>query len=294
MSSAWSATGCRRANWSAAEPRPGESGPRRYLRPATARADSRRIRDRHRLPSGGPDHRRHREPQPDFDVREQHRRAPGICSKRAAARPWSSRSSWPPPTKPTATRRTCPTPRTRRSQGTHPYDVSKSCADLIGPDLRRQLRPARGDHALRQLLRRRRSELEPDRPRNDPLRAARRAARDPLRRQVHSRLLLRRRWRRRLHDRWPSDWRRALNCKGQAFNFSNEIQVTVLRTGDAHPETDGIQPDAGHPQRGLQRNSPSIPQRAQGPRSLGWRRCSRSMKASIARSPGTGVSRMSR
>ena len=58
--------------------------------------------------------------------------------------------------------------------------------------LRRHLRAAGDDHALRQLLRRRRSELEPHRPRHDPLGAARPAAGDPLRRHARARLLLRR------------------------------------------------------------------------------------------------------
>ena len=48
------------------------------------------------------------------------RRSPGV------------RRSWSPrPTRLMATRRRCPTTKTRRLQGRHPYDVSKSCADLI-------------------------------------------------------------------------------------------------------------------------------------------------------------------
>ena len=83
-------------------------------------------------------------------------------------------------------------------QGRHPYDVSKSCADLIAT-LRGDLRAAGRDHALRQLLRRRRPELEPHRPRHDPLDPARRAADHPLGRAVRPRLLLRRGRRRGLH-----------------------------------------------------------------------------------------------
>ncbi len=98
----------------------------------------------------------------------------------------------PRPTRPTATTSSCPTTRTRRSQGRHPYDVSKSCADLIAQTYADDLRPAGRDHALRQLLRRRRPELEPHRARHDPLGAARRAAGHPLRRHVRPRLLLRR------------------------------------------------------------------------------------------------------
>ena len=73
------------------------------------------------------------------------------------------------------------------------------CADLIAQTYAQDLRPAGGDHALRQFLRRRRSELEPHRARHHPLGPARRAAGDPLRRPVHPRLFLRGRRRRGLH-----------------------------------------------------------------------------------------------
>ena len=59
-------------------------------------------------------------------------------------------------------------------------------ADLCG-----DLRAAGGGDALRQFLRRRRSELEPHRAGHDSLGAARRAAGDPLRRPVRARLFLR-------------------------------------------------------------------------------------------------------
>ena len=113
-------------------------------------------------------------------------------------------------------------------QGTPPLRREQVVRRPDRPRLRRQLRPAGGDHPLRQLLRRRRPELEPDRPRHDPLGPPRPAAGDPLRRHVHPRLLLRRGRGRRLHARWPRPWRPTRRCAGEAFNFSNEIQVTVL------------------------------------------------------------------
>ena len=61
--------------------------------------------------------------------------------------------------------------------GRHPYDVSKSCADLIAQAYAATYGTARRDHPLRQLLRRRRPELEPDRARHDPLGDPRHAAR---------------------------------------------------------------------------------------------------------------------
>ena len=64
--------------------------------------------------------------------------------------------------------------------------------------VRRELRPARGGGAVRQRLRRRRSQLESDRARHHPRSAAGRDARDPQRRHVRARLPPRRRRRRRL------------------------------------------------------------------------------------------------
>ncbi len=51
---------------------------------------------------------------------------------------------------------------------------------------------------------------------------------------------------------------------GEAFNFSNELQVTVLQLVAAHPPADGQRPGAGRAQRGQQRDPPSVPQRRQG------------------------------
>ncbi len=108
--------------------------------------------------------------------------APGRCSRRAGAARPSSRSSSHRPTRRTATRTCSRTRRTRRCSGGIPYDVSKSCADLIAQMYAKTLRPAGVRHALRQLLRRRRSQLEPHRARHDSLGPPRRAAGHSLRR----------------------------------------------------------------------------------------------------------------
>ena len=85
-SSAWCATGCRRASWcAAARSTRVTRRARRRPRPGAARARPRRVRDRHRHPPGRPDDRRHRQPQPALHVRDQHRAAPGRCSRPAAA-----------------------------------------------------------------------------------------------------------------------------------------------------------------------------------------------------------------
>ena len=156
----------------------------------------------------------------------------------------SSRSSSPPRTRPTATRSTSPTTRTLRSRAGTPTTSASPARDLIAQTYAAHLRPAGGDHALRQLLRRRRPELEPDRPRHDPLGPPRPAAGDPLRRAVHPRLLLRRGRRGAptslLAERLAADPELA----GEAFNFSNEIQVTVLDLVRAHPATLWTRPGA--------------------------------------------------
>ena len=84
-------------------------------------------------------------------------------------------------------------------QGTYPYDVSKSCADLIAKMYARAFGLPVVDHALRQLLRRRRPQLEPDRARHRPLDPARHGPDHPLGWLVHPRLLLRTRRRGGVH-----------------------------------------------------------------------------------------------
>ena len=132
-SSAWCATGCRRVG---AGPQPARSTSqgraRRRARSGAAGAGPRRIRDRHRLPPRGADDRRHRQPQSGLDLREQHPRDVGCCSKPAAARPPVQQIVVASSDKAYGDQQTsCRTTRDTPLQGSHPYDVSKSCADLI-------------------------------------------------------------------------------------------------------------------------------------------------------------------
>ena len=225
--SAWCATGCPQSELV----RGGllervQRRPRRRPRPGAARARARRVRDRHGLPPRGADDRR-RSPTATRSRRSRPTSAaPGRCSRPAAAARRCSRSSSPRPTRRTATSDSCPTTRTRRSQGRHPYDVSKSCADLIAQTYADDLRPAGRDHPLRQLLRRRRPQLEPDRPGHDPLGAARRAAGDPLRRHATSATTSTSRTAPPPTCCWPSGWRADPALRGEAFNFSNEIAAS--------------------------------------------------------------------
>ena len=105
---------------------------------------------------------------PGRHVRATTSRAHGRCSRPAGATPVVRRIVVASiATRPTATRRA-------------PYDeddgapaatrtTSRRRAPTCSPRLRRDLRPARRDHPLRQHVRRRRPELEPHRPGHDPL-----------------------------------------------------------------------------------------------------------------------------
>ena len=73
----------------------------------------------------------HRQPQSDLDVRDQHRRHLGTCSKPAAARPSVKQIVVASSDKAYGDQESCPTTKTTPLTGAHPYDVSKSCADLI-------------------------------------------------------------------------------------------------------------------------------------------------------------------
>ena len=128
------------------------------------------------------------------------------------------------------------------------------------------------DHPLRQLLRRRRPQLEPHRARARSARSPRRAAGHPLRRPVRPRLLLRRGRRRRLHAPRRAAGRATATLRGEAFNFSNEIQVTVLDlVGRILALMDStLEPDVRN--EATQRDPPPVPQRrARRATMLGWR-----------------------
>ena len=189
-SSAWCATGCRRALVPQRPDRPRQGGPGRRARPGAAGAGPGRVRDRHGLPPGGADDRRDRQPQPGLDLRGEH---PGDLDAARGLPPLSSGQAGGPGLVRQGLRRPG-TPPLRRRDAT-PGDASLRRQQVVrGPDrphIRGQLRLAGRDHALRQLLRRRRPELEPDRARDDPLGPPRPAAGDPLGRPLHPRLLLR-------------------------------------------------------------------------------------------------------
>ena len=155
---------------------------RRRPRSGAARARARRVRDRHRLPPRGADDRRHREPQPGLDVRDEHRPAPGRCSRPAGAARPCKQIVLASSDKAYGDHETLPYDEDDAAPGPAPVRRQQVVRRPDRAGLRDDLRPAGRDHALRQLLRRRRPELEPDRARHDPLGAARRAAGDPLRR----------------------------------------------------------------------------------------------------------------
>ena len=125
------------------------------------------------------------------------------------------------------------------------------------------LPPAGLRDALRQLLRRRRPELEPPHPRHDPLGAARRTAADPLRRQLHPRLLLRQGRGGRLPAPRRAHGPRPGNPRPRLQFFDGNADE---RAGDdaPHPPADGFAAGAARPERGVQRDQEPIPLRGEG------------------------------
>ncbi len=156
----------------------------------TARTRARRIRDRHRHPSRGADDRRHRQSQSGLDVRNQHRRARGRCSKHAGAARSVKQIVVASSDKAYGEHEQLPYNEDAPLVGTPPLRRQQVVRRSDRAGLRRDLRSAGRDHALRQSLRRRRSELEPHRAGNDSFGVARPAAGDPIRWQVCARLFL--------------------------------------------------------------------------------------------------------
>ena len=116
---------------------------------------------------------------------------------------------------------------------------------------------------------------------------------DPLRRRVRPRLLLRRGRRRRVHAPRGSGCARSPTLAGEAFNFSNAAQVTVLELvalilerGRTH------RPRAGDPERRAERDPGAVPRSvARRERVLGWTpEFDAGRRACRARPSGTGTS----
>ena len=80
--------------------------------------------------------------------------------------------------------------------------------------------------------------------------------------------------------------------RGEAFNFSNEIQLTVLELVERILSADGFRPRAGRAQRSAPRDPAPVPELRQGARRCSaGSRCSRSTTACSGRSRGTGLLR---
>ncbi len=140
----------------------------------------------------------------------------------------SSRSSSPPPTRPTATSEQLPYTEDAPLQGRHPYDVSKSCADLIAqtyaatyglPVAVTRCGNFYGGGDLNW------NRIVPGTIRS-VLRGA--AAGDPLRRQLRPRLLLRRGRRGGLPAPGRVPGRRRRSCAARRSTSPTSCQVTVL------------------------------------------------------------------
>ena len=168
------------------------------------RAGGRRVGSGHRHPSRRADARRRGRRGRRCRRSRPTSAAPITCSRRAACTPRSSkRSSSRRATRSTASSPELPYTEETPLRARHPYDVSKACADLLAQTYHDTYGLPVAHRALRQHLRRRRSELEPDRPRHDSIAAARRAADHPQRRHVRARLPLREGCRLGVSRVWP-------------------------------------------------------------------------------------------
>ncbi len=154
-------------------------------------------------------------------------------------------------------------------QGRHPYDVSKSCADLIAQSYAHT-------YGLPVVVTRCGNfygggDLNWNRIVPGTIRSVLRGERPLIRSDgiIGARLLLRRGRGRCLHAAGRASGERPA-LTGEAFNFSNELQVTVLRPGAAHPPAAGQRPGTGRAQRGQQRDPSPVSERRQGARRLGW------------------------
>ena len=211
--------------------RAGQRRARRRARPGAARARPRRVRDRHRHPPRGADDRADREPQPGLDVRDEHRRH--LVAARGLPRSpkvkqivvASSDKAYGDARRPALRRgrRRSRPPPLRRQQVVRRPDRA---------ELRHDLRPAGRDHALRQLLRRRRPELEPHRARDDPLGPARRAAGHPLRTASTSATTSTSRTAPPPTCSWPSGSPRTASSRARRSTSRTRCRVTVLELVD--------------------------------------------------------------
>ena len=259
---AWCATGCRRASWSRSRTaRAGQGGARR--RRATAALLERALGEYEidtvfhlaaQTIVGS------RQPQPALDLRDATSRAPGPCSRPAAARPTGAsdrrrlvRQGLRRPG------RRCRTTRTRRCRAATRTTSASPARTCIAQTYAAHLRPAGGDHALRQLLRRRRPELEPHRARHDPLACCAASARSSAPTASSCATTSTSRTARRPTCSWPSGCTRRPELRGQAFNFSNEMQVTVLELSVDLAHGVGAQP--GVPNDASMRSGDSTAQR---------------------------------
>ena len=153
---------------------------------------------------------------------------------------WSSRSCSPRRTRPTATTTTLPyteeTPL-RRAPSLRRQQVVRG-SDRAG--LRDHLRHAGGHHALRKLLRRRGSQLEPDRARDDPLRRCAASGRSFVRTARSSATTSTSRTGRSPTCCWPRSWRPTRRWPGAPSTFRTRSRSTCAQLVDRILNADGI------------------------------------------------------
>ncbi len=150
-------------------PRHGHRRARRRPGRRAARADARRVRDRHRPPPRGADDRRRRQQQPGVDAGHEH---PGHVG---TARGLPAQS---PAVRQIVVASSDKAYGEQAGPAVHRGDAAPGAAPLRGEqvvrgpgraDVREELRPPGLHHPLRELLRWGRPELEPDCARHDPV-----------------------------------------------------------------------------------------------------------------------------
>ena len=171
--------------------------------------------------------------------------------------------------------------------GPHPVRRQQVVRGPDRADLRRHLRPAGGDHPLRQFLRRRRPQLESHRAGHDPLDRCAASARSSAPTGISSATTSTSRTAPPPTCSWPRSSRATPSLRGEAFNFSNEEADHGARPGQPDLASDGLRPRARGPERGdatKSANSTSAPRRRDSSSAGG--RSSRSTKGCSARSTG--------
>ena len=147
--------------------------------------------------------------------------------------------------------------------GRHPYDVSKSCADLLSQMYAKSYDLPVAVTRCGNFFGGGDLELEPARAGDDPIGRPRRAADHPVRRSVHARLHLRRGRRRGLPAARRADGREAASPR-RGLQLLLRDADDGAGAGHQAARDDGVDARARRAQRGVERDQGSVSRRDQG------------------------------